>query len=292
MKNTITILGAKGKVGIEVLKYFAKNNISCNAITRDIKNIVQLPGITWLRGDLSDYQGIPELIAGTERLFLNTDFSPKMAEIKINLIKEAQKASVKHIVYLSYGLMPAEMLQQANSVVHGQHIQAEQALIASGIAYTIIRPSGFMQSWLYERAPLIREEKKIIDATGEGKIPYIDTRDIAEVITKALYLEPEKHRGKIYELTGDEAVNFYQVAAAISLAIGSMVTFVDETPEEARLRIIKKGYPEWAIDLVLYFAECQRKGMVEETTPILSELLGRPAGDIVTFARDYAEYFV
>ena len=62
MKNTITIFGAKGKVGIETLKYFAKKNISCNAITRDIGNIVSLPGVTWLYGDLSDYQSLPELI--------------------------------------------------------------------------------------------------------------------------------------------------------------------------------------------------------------------------------------
>ena len=144
---------------------------------------------------------------------------------------------------------------------------------------------------MLERAPLIRGERKIIDATGEGRLPYIDTRDIAEVIARALCLEPEKHRNKIYELTGGEAINFYQVAAAISRAIGSTVTFVNETPEEARESMAQKGYPGWAIELLLYFADCQKKGMAETITPMIPAILGRPAGDVTTFVRDYIEDF-
>jgi NAD(P)H dehydrogenase (quinone) len=291
MKNEMTIFGASGKVGIEVLRYFANTGVSCDAITRNPENIIPLPGINWLAGDLQDYQNVSPLVNGTQSLFLNTDFSADMAAIQSNLIREAVRARVKHIVYLSYGLMPDEMIQHSKSPVHQQHLQVEQALIGSGIAYTIIRPSGFMQSWLFELAPGIREEKKFFDATGEGKIPYIDTRDLAEVIAKALYVEPEKHWGKIYELTGSVAISFYDVANAISQAIGDTVTFIAESPEEARYRIIQKGYPEWAINLILYFSECQRKGLLEETTPVLSALLGRPSRAVSTFARDYATSF-
>lgn len=291
MNNKITIFGARGKVGVEVLKYFADHHISADAITRDLSKIEPLAGITWLEGDLGNFESIPRLIAGTESLFLNTDFSPKMAEIKLNLIRQAQEASVKHIVYFSYGLMPEDVMRKAKSAVHEQHIQVEQALINSGIKYTIIRSAGFMQTWLYERAPAIRQEKKIFDSTGEGKIPFIDTRDLAEVIAKALYFEAGKHENKIYELTGNTAVNFYQVADAIGSAIGTTITFVAETREEAHDRIAKKGYPEWAIDLVLYFAECQREGLLATVTPTISELLGRPSRDVATFARDYAGYF-
>lgn len=291
MKNKITVFGAKGKVGIEVLRYFAKNGISCYAVTRNIKDTPPIPGVNWVFGDLQDYSSVPQLVSETQSLFLNTDFAANMAEFQCNLINEAAKAGVKHIVYLSYGLMPDELVENSRSAVHEHHKQVEQFLLDSGIAYTIIRPSGFMQSWLFELAPVIRQQKKIFDATGEGKIPYIDTRDLAEVVARALSFESEKHKGKTYELTGSEPVNFYQLADAISQAIDDTVTFVAESQEEAHYRIAQKGYPKWAIDLILYFAECQRKGLLENTTLTLPKLLGRPPRNIFAFAKDYADYF-
>ena len=290
MTGIITVIGARGKVGIELLKQLSEQGIPCRAVTRDVKNSIHLPHVTWIGGDLADVSGLPHLLAGSTRLFLNTDFSPRMAEMKAAVIAAAKKSGVRHIAYLSYGLMPEEIIEKSNSMVHQQHIQAEQALIHSGLDWTIIRPSAFMQSWLTELAPTIIRERKIHEAPGEGRMPYIDTRDIAEVLSKVLTF-PEKHRGKIYELTGGEPVSFYQVAEAIGQAIGEAVTYLPETPEDTRNRLQEKGYPEWAIQLLLYFAQCQREGRVAYTTNTLPEILGRPGRTIYSFARDYAGGF-
>lgn len=291
MHDIITVIGAKGKVGLELLNFFSDKGIYCRALTRDLKNIVPLPYVTWIGGDLSDTPAIRNLVAGSTSLFLNIDFSPKMAEIKKNVIAAAKTAGVKHIAYLSYGLMPEEMMEKSNSPVHRQHIEAEQALIGSGLYWTIIRPSGFMQSWLSELSPAIRAEKKFHGSPGDGKLPYIDTRDIAEIIAEALAIQPKEHYNKIYELTGNEPISFYQLAEAISLAIGDTVTYITDAPEDTQQRLRTKGYPEWAVQLLLYFAKSQREGLLAYTTPTLPGLLGRPARDVYTFARDYAAHF-
>jgi len=266
MTDIITVIGAKGKVGIEVLKQLSQQGIHCRAITRDLKNTIPLPYVSWIGGDLTDTPGIINLLAGSTRLFLNTDFSPAMAEIQENVIRAAKETGIKHITYLSYGLLPDEVMQKADSMVHKQHIQVEQALIHAGLHWTILRPSAFMQNWLLELSPDIRNERKIYEAPGDGKLSYIDTRDLAEVIVETLSTHPEKHSHKIYELTGSEPVSFYQISDAISHAIDDKVTYIAETPEESKKRFQKKGYPEWAVNLVLFFAQSQREGKLAYTT--------------------------
>ena len=99
--DIITVFGAKGKVGIELLRYLSRKGIYCRAITRDLKNTIPLPYVTWMGGDLMDEPGIYNLVAGSTGLFLNTDFSLNMAEMKENVIASAKSAGVKHIAYLT-----------------------------------------------------------------------------------------------------------------------------------------------------------------------------------------------
>jgi NAD(P)H dehydrogenase (quinone) len=288
--KVFTIFGARGKVGIELLKILSNRGIQSRAITRNLNTIPALPNVTWMGGDLNDYASVYNLIAGSDTVFLNTDFAPNMVEMQEQVILAAKQAGVKHIIRLSYGLLPADVLQHANSPVHAQHIQIDETLMNSGLPWTILRPSGFMQNWLHELAPIIKTERKIYEAQGDGKLPYIDTRDIAEIIA-TIFMQPEKHYNKIYELTGNNPINFYQVAEAISLAVGEKVTYIAETREATIQRLSKKRYPEWAIELLLFFAQNQQQGKLEHTTDTVKEILGKPARDIYSFSRDHADWF-
>lgn len=289
--DIITVFGATGKTGIPLLQTLSRKGMRSRAVTRDLNNITSLPYVDWVEGDLSNTTRIYDLVAGSTRIFLNTSFSPKMAEMQEQVIEAAKKAGVQHIIKLSYGIISAEVLQTVNSITHTQHKQIEQTLIQSGIPYTILRASGFMQNWLTEFPGTIRQERKIYAATGAGKMPYIDTRDIAEVAAIAFSHSPEIHGHNIYELTGNEPVSFFQVADAIGQRIGEPVTYIAESTQETRERLSKKGYPEWAIHMLLCFAQSQRDGKETYTTNTVEELLNRPATDIYTFARDYANWF-
>jgi len=288
--KVFTVFGAKGKVGIELLNILSGQGIHCRAITRNLNNVPALPHVTWMGGDLSDLPSVYNLVAGSDTVFLNTDFAPNMVEMQEEVIHAARQTGVKHIIRLSYGLLPADVLQQANSPVHAQHIQIDEILMNSGLPWTILRPSGFMQNWLYELAAVIKTERKIYEAQGDGKLPYIDTRDIAEIIA-TVFMQPEKHSNKIYELTGSEPVNFYQVAEAISQAIGEKVTYIPETREATVQRLAKKRYPDWAIELLLFFAHNQQQGKLAYTTDTVKEILGKPARTIYSFAKDHTEWF-
>jgi uncharacterized protein YbjT (DUF2867 family) len=157
------------------------------------------------------------------------------------------------------------------------------------MAWTILRPHVFMQNFL-DIAPTIARDQKIRAASGEGKIPFIDARDIAAVA--ALTLTSAGHEGKKYVLTGPEALSYREVAKILGDAIGRRVDYVAESPEEARERLVRAGAPSWSIESMLALAAYQRAGGPTATvSPAVKELLGRPARSFSRFVRDYASAF-
>src|SRR5262245_33621948 len=101
----------------------------------------------------------------------------------------------------------------------------------SGMDRTILRPHHFMQNLLTQTQYIINDGV-VYSASGNGKIPSIDARDIAAVAAVTL-TKPGRH-GKKYVLTGGEALSYRQATEIISNTIGKPLRFVDESPDEAR----------------------------------------------------------
>lgn len=148
-----------------------------------------------------------------------------------------------------------------------------------------------MQNWLGEVAESVREQGLIYAPIGDGRVPFIDTRDIAAVAAEAL-LHPEAHAGRKYFLTGREAVGYADVAAALREATGTAVTYQPISMEDARARLEQRGTPSALIDAMLAIAAYHEAG---GPTSIVSDkvecILGRPPRSIRDFARDYAIRF-
>ena len=148
-----------------------------------------------------------------------------------------------------------------------------------------------MQNWLGDVAQSVRAEGLIYSPIGDGRVPFIDTRDIAAVAAEVL-LHPEAHVGKKYVLTGGTAVGFADLAAALSDATGRTITYRPISMEEARARLAAQGVAAAAIDAMLAIAAYQRDGGPTATvSPSVERLLGRAPRTIRDFARDYAASF-
>ena len=173
-----------------------------------------------------------------------------------------------------------------------QHGQAEQAVKASGLTWHILQPQAFMQNWLGEVATTVRTEGKLYEAAGEGRKPFLDARDIAEVAF-TLLTQPERFASQTFRLSGGEALSYYQVADALTQATGTPVTYVAQTPDEARQRLLAKGLPAWLIDTVLGIALDQRAGTAERAlTTDVQTILGKLPRTVYDFAREYRAAFM
>ncbi len=143
---------------------------------------------------------------------------------------------------------------------------------------------------LLDQAPSIGREGRIYAASGEGKIPFIDTRDVAAVA--AVALTQTGHEDKKYVLTGPEALSYHDVARIVSEVVGRPVEYVAQSPEEARDRMALAGAPSWAIESMLALATYQRAGgptaVVHDT---VDRIIGRPPRSFAEFAKDHASIF-
>ena len=285
-KKNITVFGATGKIGSDLLQLLSQSKIETVAVTRNIENAIQLPFVRWIQADMSNKQSLFDTMKNSCSVFLLSGHSPDFVIEQNNVIEVAKELNIKHIVKLSSGAA------DKNSEFHipKTHGEVEESLQLSGIHYTMLRPNGIMQNWLGDIATEIKKERKFHEATGDGKRSHVDRRDIAEVAFKCL-IEAEKHCDKIYFLTSDKAVSYHEIAETISNAIKEKVEYVAISLEEARLEMKRKGMPHALIETFISYDHAQRNGQTETISDSVRTILGKPARTLENFFNDYIHYF-
>jgi uncharacterized protein YbjT (DUF2867 family) len=283
----ITITGSTGTIGAELIRLLSSAGAPTRALHRDVRKTRAVPNVTWVNADLDDPRRLKVALDGTERLFLLTGNAPDFAQTQIGVVRAAEEAGVRYLVKLS----ALGASDHSASTIAREHWAVEQALQGSRLQWTILRPHAFMQNWLGDVAESVRSEGVIYAPIGDGRVPFIDTRDIAAVAAEVL-LHPEAHVGKKYVLTGGEAVGYADLAGALSEATGRPITYRPITMEEARARLAAQGVPAGTIDATLAIAAYQKAGGPTATvSPSVERLLGRRPRTIRDFARDYASRF-
>lgn len=287
-QEIITVTGSTGNIGTELINQLSEANVPIRAVLRNLKNARKLPNIVWVQADLADEQLLEAVLAGTDKLFLLTGNRPGFGAIQVRVIETAERLGLKHVVKLSaLGASP-----RTKSGLAKEHYDAEQALENSSMDWTILRPHVFMQNWLGDLAETVQKEGAIYSAVGDGIVPFIDARDIAAVAAQVL-LNPEKHRGKTYVLTGGKAVGYAELARSISKATGEKVVYHALSMEEMRARMEKQGLDEKMIDSLLALSAYQKAGgKTAQVSENVEEILGRKPRTIQDFARDYKDSFI
>lgn len=293
MENTQyrTVFGATGKIGKELLGYLSRAQVPTIAVTRDLSRAENLPFVKWVAADMSRPETLAATMENSTAVFLVSGMGTGFVQEQHNVIKAAKAAGVNHFVKVSSAAAGKSSPQHmAASAIGRSHKEVEELLISSGLNWTLLRPTGFMQNWLGELAKQVKEERSIYEATGDGRRAYIDLRDIAETAFTVL-VNPGEHTGKTYVLTGDEAISYWQLADIIGEVIRDKVTYVPITLEEARERMEKKGMPQWAIQTLIGYAEIQRNGDAAYISRDVQQLLHKPARTAAEFIKDYVEWF-
>jgi len=234
--------------------------------------------------DFADRASIANALHGVDKLFLLGATHPNQSQLEINVVEEAKNAGVKRIVKLSVLNAAEEGFTFAR-----WHRAVEKRIEASGIPYTFLRPTGFMQNFINYSGETIRSQGAFYGAGGDSRTGLIDVRDIAAVAVKA-FTHPG-HENTAYELTGPESLSNTQVAEKLSKAIGKTVKYVDIPYEALRAGAIGSGVPEFYADALVDLQRYYAAGKAAALTPDVEKVLGRKPRNFDDFARDYAEAF-
>src|SRR6516164_6395806 len=197
----ILVTGGTGLVGSVILRLLSQADIPAKALIRNPQKAPNLPGITWVYGDMAKPETLLSAFTDTDTLFLTSGIDLNLVALQHNAIEAASDAGVKHIVKLSaFGASG-----HSKAPICLWHYQIEQEMKQSGINWTILRPHHFMQN-LITQLEYIINDGVVYSPSGDGMIPYVDARDIAAVAVVTL-IRPE-HSGKTYVVTGSEALSY------------------------------------------------------------------------------------
>ena len=281
----ILVTGATGKVGQEVVRQLATAGVPARALVRDPTRAshIRLPGIEIVVGDLARPETLPAILAGVERIFLLTPAAPDQVELQSNALEAARRAGARRIVKVSVAGGP-----DAGTQIGRWHWATEKQIEASGLGFTFLRPTLYMQQIL-AYAPSIAANGSFSAPMGAGEIAVVDTRDVASVAVAAL--TEDGHDRRIYDLTGPEALSYDRMADAISDAIGKKVVYAHVPPDYTRKQMLADGLPRWLVDDMLVLSASFRDGYGAAVTSTVAEVTKHPPRSFRQFARDYANVF-
>ena len=287
MTDTILVMGATGNVGSQVVKQLADTGANVRAAVRSPRKAESLKSerVSLTEFDTDKPETVEAAFQGVDKVFLLTPLVPNMVELSANLVAAAKKAGVKHIIKSSG--MGAEV--EPGITLTRWHREAEKAIEASGIAFTFVRPNGFMQNYANFNGATIKTQNTFYLPVGDGKVSYIDTRDIAAVAVAAL--TQDGHEGKAYEVTGLEAISNQEIAEIISQVVGRKINYVDVPEDAARSEMKQSGMPDVLIDMTMELYELYKAGYASEVTPTVEQVTAKKPISFAQFANDYAEAF-
>lgn len=284
---TILVTGATGNIGKELTQQLVAQKVPFRAMVRadkDAEALNALDGVEAVIGDFDDAASIAEALKGVERAFLLTNSSEQAEEQQLRFVDAATSAGVKHIVKLSQWAAdhdsPVRFLRY--------HAVVEQKIRESGMDYTFLRPNLFMQGLLSMREPIVTQ-RKFFAPIGDAKISVVDVRDIAAVAAAAL--TGEGHKGKVYNLTGSEALTHQEIAEKLSHALNREITFVDIPPEAMRETLASVGFPAWQADGLIEDYAHYKRGEAASVETGVQDATGKPPHSFEDFAREYAPEF-
>ena len=168
------------------------------------------------------------------------------------------------------------------------HGRVEHYIEASGLAWTHLRPSFFMQN-LLGFAGMIKGGT-IYQPTGQGRAPFVDVRDIGAVAAHVL-AEEGRHDGRAYEVTGPQALGYADVAATFSRVLGRPVAYVDVPAAAAKQSMTQAGMPEWLADAINELSEEMKQGHFATVTDVVERVGKKKPGTLEQFVRENKSAF-
>ena len=230
-KKTILVTGATGHQGGSVFRNLRERGFPVRFLTRDPDQpkarALTGHGVEVVRGDLNDVSALARAMDDMHGTFsVQSSQSGSETEIRqgINAADAAKRAGIAHFVYSSVG-----SADQQTGIPHfDSKYRIEEHVRRTGLPYTILRPTFFMENWLGMRQSIENGELKL-PLSPSTRLQMIAVHDIGAAAAMA-FERPGKWLGKTIELAGDE-LSMTDLAQTFSAAAGREVRYI-QTPWE------------------------------------------------------------
>ena len=277
----ILVTGATGHYGAQALEQLMKKGVEASqlaALVRDAAKgqFLQEQGIELRVGDYTDVDSLVRAFEGVEQLLLVSSNDRGAVENRtahhLNVLKAAQAAQVKHVVYTSFVTKPA-FQDSAIADFLASHAQTEQAIKDSGIPYTILQNGIYLEMILPFVGQKVAETGLLLFPAQTGKASWVLRAELAEAA--AHVLTTSGHENKTYVLANTESTSFQDIAQNLSSSLGKDIRYQSPPVEEFQAILQQGGVPEMYIGMLTTWARAVAQGMLEVPDTTLASFLGR-----------------
>ncbi|MFG2479874.1 NAD(P)H-binding protein [Streptomyces fagopyri] len=281
----LLVIGATGQTGRHTTELLLQRGRRVRALVRTVdersRKLADL-GADVVVGDVHDLNSLARATEGIDAAYFTYPILPGLMDATANLAQAAEENGVAAIVNMSQ--ISARRESESNAA--RQHWVAERLLDRSGTTVTHLRPTFFAE-WLIN----------MWDGTGELRFPFANARhapiaavDQAKVIA-AILEDPAPHAGRIYPLYGAVELNHYEIAGAMSRALGREVTYVPIELDEFTAVLEKRGASPHLIQHLRAVAIDYRDGIFSGMNDVVKEVGGDDPLDVESFVTQNRAFY-
>ncbi|TFC93188.1 SDR family oxidoreductase [Cryobacterium sinapicolor] len=284
--GAILVTGASGTVGRAVAAALVSAGESVVSAVRNPAGsefALNPPAGTPRAFDFADPTGWDGAFSGVDRLFLlRPPAIANVADTLIPVIDTALERGIRQIVFLS--------LQGVQFNPATPHHAVEKHLRLRRAPYTFLRPNFFMQNLSTVYRDGIREQGEIYLPAARARTAFVDARDIGRVAAR-VFTEPG-HLRTAYTLSGEQSLNYDQVAEILSEVLGRRITYARPSSGDYLARLAEQGAPADFIAVQKMIYRVVRLGVSAFPNRAIRRLTGEPATTFRQFAADHRDVWL
>lgn len=228
------------------------------------------PNVVEVVGDMDDTSSLGPAMAGVTHVFLTSPMDDHIAAREMAVVDAAKAAGHIHIVKI-HGAV-----EHRGDHLSSLHLQSIAHIQQSGLPWTLVSPNSVMETSILPFTRAVKYDA-IFGMSGHGKVGMVALHDVAAATRTVIMGAEADHNGQNYKITGPEGVDLYDVAEAISQAIGRTVVYYD-MPEAAfaQMMLEQTGAPseEWLEINILCHLRAWGRGDAALVTDTFTSLTG------------------
>lgn len=280
---TILVTGATGNLGRLIIASLLERGTDPQSIVagaRDVAKGADL-GVRVVHLDYTEPASIAAALDGVDSVILvsGSEVGQRVSQHQA-VIEAAKSAGVAKFVYTS-----APKATTTDLVLAPEHKATEELIAAAGLPAVILRNNWYTENYAADLARTA-ETGVLAAGVGDGRVASASRKDFADAA--AVVLLEDGHIGEVYELGGDVAWDYDELAAALSEVTGRPVRYQSLTAEEQSAALEAAGLDAGTIGFVVALDAGIRGGALGDTDGTLSRLIGRPTTPLIEGLRDAA----
>ncbi|MEO6889991.1 MAG: NAD(P)H-binding protein [Ktedonobacteraceae bacterium] len=270
----IIVTGANGKLGRAIVEHLLElvpaEQIGVSVQDTEKAQDLEKRGVRVRRGDFDDAASLAHAFEGASQVLIVSASRTGELAIRLNrtAVDTAKAAGAQRILYTSHmGSNPASPFPPMPT-----HAAIEVALQESGVAFTALRNGFYASSAAMFLGNAVETGEAI--APEDGPVAWTAHADLARAA--AITLTRGGLDGITPALTGSEALDLAGIAEIVSELTGRPIRRVVVSDDAFRSRLVARGTPEPAVDMLLGMYAASRQGAFAQVNPTLARIIDRP----------------